>query len=63
MEADSVAVEERHRLALHSEQERDAEDVAVERDGPIDVGHAHVDLPDRSEPIERHAAPPTLDRD
>ena len=32
----------------------DAEHVAVERDGAVDVGHAHVDLPDRSEALERH---------
>jgi hypothetical protein len=50
----AVAVEERHRLTRHLEQERHAEHISVERHRPVDVRHAHVDLSDSSQPFERH---------
>ena len=36
------------------EQERDPEGVPVERDRPVDVAHAHVDLSEGPQSFERH---------
>src|SRR5918995_5178177 len=62
VQANTVAVEEGHLLARNGEQELDPENVSVERDRAVDVGHAEMDLSDPAEALERQCDPPSYDR-
>lgn len=46
--ADAVEVEEGH--SGHGEEEGQAKDVSIERDGPLEILGGHHDLPDPTEP-------------